>query len=205
MLVLALTMLWRSLERRVFWTVFAGVVLVAGSSHFSLFLFGFFLFHAYSSTKSDKANPLHAGIGALLIMAGLYVCTVKNTALLSATLGTLSHLTWMDASSNFQWQSQVGAMLVFSGVLLTVPAQNWLTRPLAQWLGQVSFSVYLLHFPIMMTVGCAVFAWLPSSYALACALSAFVGIVLTFLLAALFEKFVDRPSVRWSKQLGGGS
>ena len=203
MLVLLLAMLWRGLDRRLFWAIFSGLLLLTGSSHFSLFMLGFLLFHAYSNNKSIQGNALNAVIGALMIVTGLYICIAKDVVVVSAALSAIRSITWMDASSNFHWQSQVGAMLVFVGVMLSGSGRSFLAMPLAQWLGKVSFSVYLLHFPILLTVGCAVFTLLPDSYALACVLSALVGITLTFFLAALFEKYVDRRSVSLSKQIGG--
>lgn len=201
MLVLALALLWRSVDRRLFWAVFASLVLLAGSSHYSLFLLGFLLFHTYSAVSSHIVTK---GLGAWLIVVGMFTCVVKDLSLLSVALAALRRITWMDAASDFHWQSQVGAALVFIGVLLNKPAQSWLASPLAQWLGKLSFSIYLLHFPVLLTAGCAVFAWWPGSYAAACLLSALVGIAATLLLATLFEQYVDRPAVAWSRQLTTG-
>ena len=204
MLVLAFSVLWRSLNKWLFWALYASAVLLLGSNHFNLFLFGFLLFHVYAN-NTIQGKPWHAGIGVALIVMGMYVCVVKDVTIVSLALEILHLVSWFDALSNFHWQSQVGAMSVFCGVLLSASAQSWFANPLAQWLGKVSFSVYLLHFPILITVGCAVFLLLPGSYALACLASALAGATMTFVLASLFEKYVDRRAVRWSKQLSGES
>jgi peptidoglycan/LPS O-acetylase OafA/YrhL len=70
-------------------------------------------------------------------------------------------------------------------------------------LGRLSFSIYLLHFPILFTLGCAGFMaladFLPNPAAIAVT---FVGFVLVLLIAASgFERWVDRPAIRLSRRL----
>jgi peptidoglycan/LPS O-acetylase OafA/YrhL len=103
---------------------------------------------------------------------------------------------------NFHWQGEVGATLVFAGVTLCVPVARWLSRGIFLWLGRLSFSIYLLHFPVMQTIGCLVFSvTVPAGYLTACALGLAGGLFCTLVLATCFEKCIDRKAIMLSKTL----
>jgi peptidoglycan/LPS O-acetylase OafA/YrhL len=75
------------------------------------------------------------------------------------------------------------------------PAQRTLERPLPRRLGGVSFNLYLVHEPVVVSVALLLppaFAWatLPISAPLA------LG------LAALFHRWVEQPSHRLAKRVG---
>ncbi len=53
---------------------------------------------------------------------------------------------------NYDWPSQAGAFFIFGGVLFSLPIRKLLETRLFLGLGKISFSLYLLHLPIMMTV-----------------------------------------------------
>ena len=62
-------------------------------------------------------------------------------------------------------------MALFLGVVLSQPARWLLGQPPFLSLGRLSFSLYLVHFPLLFTVGCVGFpllaAALPYSLAVA--------------------------------------
>jgi peptidoglycan/LPS O-acetylase OafA/YrhL len=95
----------------------------------------------------------------------------------------------------------IAALAVFWGIALLPVAQAVVTRPLARWLGKLSFSLYLIHFPILFTVVSAVFVRVrpglgDGAAAGACAVA---GIGLTLMLATLFQRWVDQPAIRLSR------
>jgi peptidoglycan/LPS O-acetylase OafA/YrhL len=99
---------------------------------------------------------------------------------------------------------RVGALCLVLGVLLFPPLQRLLLGCLSQWLGRVSFSLYLVHVPLLCSLG----AWLllrlepglgynaASLVALALYLSA------ALVVAGLVARWVDEPSISASKQIG---
>ncbi len=203
MLVLALAMLRRYIGGVWFSAIFVLIALMAGTSHFSLFLFGFLLYHLHGTLLRQR-HILVRFLGAGFVLLGLYICLTKDVGAVSLLLVGLSRITMLNAQSNFHWQSQIGAMLIFGGVMLNAPLRSCLAGRIIQWMGRVSFSVYLLHFPILLTVGCLVFTlFAQSSYALACAAAVVVGIGCTLAAATLFEKNIDRRAVLFSKSIIG--
>ncbi len=207
LLLLSLTFGYRRLARPLFWSAFALLALVVGTSHYALFMLGFVLYLAHARIAALRQR--YAGLavaGALLILVGLVLCVSKDNALVTRAGVALKALTVLSAESDFHWQSELGAMLIFCGILFNGGAQRWLSCRPALWMGKVSFSAYLLHFPILLTVGCLTFAHLaPFSYWLAVAGALVLGLSATYGAAALFERLVDRPALAWSRRLIGAA
>ncbi|MDD2704365.1 MAG: acyltransferase [Acidocella sp.] len=86
-------------------------------------------------------------------------------------------------------QAEVGAVAVFIGVLLCTPMRPLLAAWLPRHLGRLSFSIYLLHFPVMMDIGTALYLRLG-------AVAAFtVSLATVFLAAEVFARYVDAPVI----------
>ena len=108
-------------------------------------------------------------------------------------------------SDPFHLRYTVAALLVFYGVTLLPIAQTALTLPVARWLGKLSFSLYLIHFPILFTVVSAMFLYIHAElpYGAAIAACTAIGMSLTLMLAVLFQRLVDRRAIFLSRfQLG---
>ena len=98
----------------------------------------------------------------------------------------------------------LGALLLVAGVLHAPALQRLLVAPVLLWLGRISFALYLVHQPILYSLGSAVFvALVPSGYGLA-AVAALVALLATALpLAVIAERWVDRPATRLAHRFGG--
>jgi len=75
------------------------------------------------------------------------------------------------------------------------PAIRLLSTPLFAWLGRISFSLYLVHVPILIATG-NVLAALPWPAVLV------IGVVIAFGVGELFSRFIERPSHRLSQRIG---
>ncbi|MGA7776626.1 MAG: acyltransferase family protein [Paraburkholderia sp.] len=103
----------------------------------------------------------------------------------------------------FHFQSQLGALFVYLAVLTSVWVQRWLSSRLFQRLGKLSFSVYLVHFPILFTISCATFLeFIPLGYGAAVAVAGVVGTIVTALFAVVFERWVDGAAVQVARKVG---
>jgi peptidoglycan/LPS O-acetylase OafA/YrhL len=123
--------------------------------------------------------------GALLLVLGFALCASKDWAPVEWLRVWLSSPGFAAAPNLFQFQSQLGAVALYFGVLFCRAAWPLLEGSAGRRLGRLSFSIYLLHFPIMFTLVCVAFTIVPSPAA------AFVlFMVFTFLAAAAFEYLV---------------
>jgi len=98
----------------------------------------------------------------------------------------------------------IGATLILIGLQSWRSVQRRLAMPLFQWLGDISFPLYLLHLPILMSVGCWTFL-----AGEAIGAPRMISIVVAFLTfgsvavgcADAFTRLIERRALRWSGNL----
>jgi peptidoglycan/LPS O-acetylase OafA/YrhL len=140
-----------------------------------------------------------ATLGMVTLLAGLWLCTGKDWSIIEWLRIWISRSELAASPNLFQFQSQLGAVALYLGVLLSPVVWPALESAPFRALGRLSFSIYLLHFPILFTLVCRIFtAMLAPSV-----IVAFVALVaLTLVAAILFERFVDRPAIMLSRRIG---
>jgi peptidoglycan/LPS O-acetylase OafA/YrhL len=89
----------------------------------------------------------------------------------------------------------VGAAGLVLCAIVFRPARSGLSARVPQWLGTVSFSLYLIHLPILVTF---VYLFGDRNWGLV----ALVGIPVSLVVAWLFNRFVEAPSHRLAKRVG---
>jgi peptidoglycan/LPS O-acetylase OafA/YrhL len=202
MLTVAVTFFFKAASRRVFWPVFLIALLLTGTSFFTLFLLGF---AAYIG-KEKLFRPRGRGtslVGALLIACGIMVSSTLSRHPFDATLQVANHVVWLNTRAGIRLQFEFGAILIMLGVCLCHQARVALSARLPVWLGKISFSLYLIHFPVIFTVGFTVFngLYLTYGYGLSAAFAMATSMVLSVLLAIAFERRIDQYSLRISRKL----
>lgn len=91
--------------------------------------------------------------------------------------------------------SIVGTAILVVTVWLSAGVGRFFDSRLLQWLGRISFSLYFVHEPILVS-----FAQVFGRHALW--LAPAVGIPVAFLVAQLFQVLVERPSQRLARTIG---
>jgi peptidoglycan/LPS O-acetylase OafA/YrhL len=111
----------------------------------------------------------------------------------------------------FEWRWRLLSALVVGLLLFVVERRGWGARwpqvRMISWLGRISFSLFLVHFPVLVLVGTlwTRFEWVSPT---AGATGLLVAYGLSLLVAELFYGFVERPAGRLSRQrprAGGGA
>lgn len=90
----------------------------------------------------------------------------------------------------------VGAVLLITAAASSTGIERALALPPCVWLGRVSYSLYLVHLPIMLA--CA--AWIGG--ALAPAVTLLLAMALSLLAADIMFELVERPSILLSRAAG---
>ena len=102
------------------------------------------------------------------------------------------------------WTFRLGALCFVAAVLLWRPLQSLLLTRVSQWLGHVSFMLYLVHVPILCSFG----AWLLVRFAPLVGYNTATLLVLPCFLAAavavagLTTRLIDEPSIRLARRAG---
>jgi peptidoglycan/LPS O-acetylase OafA/YrhL len=205
--LLVLCLVW--LRARSVWlhrAAIAMAVALFGTHPMFLFVLG----HLFASVVCVRANdhkrlgPVLPLAGALLLATGLALAATKDCRVLEVGRLWLANIELAAAPNLFQFASQVAAVLIFAGVLLCSPAQAVLERQTCRHLGRLSFSIYLLHFPILFTLACLIFigAQPVVPHATSWAIVFVVFIAVTLLAATVFERWIDRPAIALSRLAG---
>ena len=204
--VLVLGLVWLRARSATHWGLALAVaVLLIGANALMLFAVG----HVLSVLARERdwlgapGGRARARTGWALLAVGIWIAAghwfpgVRLLRDLAGIAPALRSYSW------FFWHIEFGALLVFLGVLLNPGLQFFLSGPVPQFLGRVSFPVYLLHFPIMLGLGSAVFVMVhPWGGATATLAALGVGVAATLLLAIPFEIVVERPAIALSRRLG---
>jgi peptidoglycan/LPS O-acetylase OafA/YrhL len=154
---------------------------------------------------AERRRNLLLAIG--LCALGILLCT-------TGTLGMMLRLRQMLPTpligrheTSATMQSMYGAVALFFGIACLPWAQTVLVRPGFRWLGKISFSLYLTHFPFLLVVGSTAFIMVaPRLPYLAAVLvvTVVMGCGLSLLLAMAFEALVDRPAIALSRRAFAG-
>jgi peptidoglycan/LPS O-acetylase OafA/YrhL len=98
----------------------------------------------------------------------------------------------------FLWDFTVGLGAGYFVMLALVP-NSWLSRLLhlgpIRWLGSISYSLYLLHVPVLLVVSIVLYRKVPDGVMLA------TFLVLSLLAAAAFHRWIELPSIRLGRAL----
>lgn len=89
----------------------------------------------------------------------------------------------------------LGAVLLVALVALGQDRPRWADAPVLRWLGQVSYSLYLVHFPIMLGLTYALGRFIPLSLVLALVLPASLA------AAQLCWRWVELPAIALGRRL----
>jgi len=96
----------------------------------------------------------------------------------------------------------IGAILVLIAVVALAPVQRVLATKPMEFLGRISFALYLLHFLVMGSLGAETLVVLhgPLPYAVAAFLAFVVVVVVSMLAAWAFTLLIDEPATTQMKR-----
>lgn len=104
-----------------------------------------------------------------------------------------------------KYYSGYAKVLVSAGLVIVVMnsagLRTFFSSRLLNWLGRLSFSLYLVHLPLIYSLSCWLLICLPFGFAVNAILSGIVTIVVALLLSLVFTRWVDRPAIVFSDAL----
>lgn len=144
----------------------------------------------YLIRLSDKRRE----VPAFAVLASLFLFVVRYCEPVERYLATRPAQTWIVAG--------VASALLLFYVLVTPKVQAYLTFAPLRYVGKISYSIYLIHFAVLLCIVPRSLLWLNTG-ALAYAASWTVGLIVllgvSVVLSAIMYKYVELPTIALGK------
>ncbi len=148
---------------------------------------------------NDVPASKRRGVLYLLAVIGLYLGGIDGSRLYA----WLAYIP-IDAPSRNGVLAVVGAAMLVYAVKAGVFSNLLRSRPV-QFLGRISYSLYLVHLPIILSVACGSYLWFIDGAGLgrvaSAGLSFSIALVTTIVVALVFTRLVDEPCIKLAKRL----
>lgn len=181
------------------WISYIGVTVITFNTWFLPFILGMALADLYSIGYLGRIKKTRWSVGALAGAAFLGAYPMVGA---SATLYSFINVPLF---TNMKLDYGVlcltiGAALLIFAVLISKRLTTWLEKPRVSILGKYTFSLYLVHLPILYTTGVMSFLVLNPliGYNKAALVTFLINVPVVMLATVFFERYVDAPAVRFS-------
>jgi peptidoglycan/LPS O-acetylase OafA/YrhL len=163
--------------------------------------------HQYPRFGSVGNKLRHNLSWGLLLLFGVYLCSSPNTV---ADQSTGYHYITRISASLYFWPNWLpwivgGSVLVYSATKAS-HFNNFLTSNVIQYLGRISFSLYIVHGSITRLIAYnvvpllwSVFGSSPTGYFICVLIGYFVAVAIAIPVAGFFTTWIDSPSIKFGK------
>lgn len=196
MVVFAFCLLFGKSKRR--WIMYILLILLTAQTWYLAFILGVLLADLYVHREHIFNNK---PLGALMLIVGIFFGGYAIGSIDGTIYETLTVPGWMPGQSK-QFFLTIGAVLLIAAVLSLAKLQKILSSKLLSSLGRYTYSLYLVHLPLLYAVAFGVFVYMVNNqgmgynHAVAVALAVYIPTVI--LATWLFERYIDAPSIKLS-------
>lgn len=201
LLCIALAVMCEPLRR---WrtAIYLGAALIAVANlgtpgiYYAAMIFGLIL------TEFEKGKTWHPAIILCLMVAAFMLGGLNDGHFYHVLAAQKIEINGM-VLDNVVLSKCVGAVALVAALLRSRMLQAMLSGRVFRFLGKVSFSVYLIHVPIICSLGCWIFASLYGhvAYLVAASSSILACVVTTMAVSVAYERYIDRASISISAML----
>lgn len=142
-------------------------------------------------------KALSLPMAVVILLAGLYFAGVHQNS------DSYHWLTLVFGVHAYKIGNFAAGVLIVYSVLFCPRLSQWVSGRLTQWLGQISFSLYLIHLPVLATFGVYMFGVvyeMTQMYWLASTIAMIVTLAVSAALSAVFYRWVDLQGMHVSNR-----
>lgn len=180
------------------WIAYAALLLAFLGSWYLGFIIGMIMADLYvNGGKYLRVIPAWLLASGAIIGVGLGAFPPSD---LTGTIFQWILIPSMTQLQNMSFYLTVAAALVIFATLLLPRLAGLFSHSRIAFMGKYTFALYLVHMPILFTIGAAAFVWM-HGYAglhMSAVLSTLVAFVFMIPTTYLFEKYIDSPSIKLS-------
>jgi peptidoglycan/LPS O-acetylase OafA/YrhL len=180
------------------WMVYGALAMATFCTWYEGIILGMVIADLYAHKKLSFLNNNRIAAGGVLLL-GLFIggYPFGDPA---GTVYSFITLPWVDESANITIFISLGAVLVTMGILSFAPASRFFALPRVSKLGKYTYSLYLTHTLILLTLTTTLFMFFIHSmgYNKSVALSFLISLPVIAVVTWLFERYVDAPSIKFA-------
>lgn len=183
------------------WIVYLILCLVFHSSWYLGFIIGMILADLYVNHKKQLLSiPAWALVIGAIAGVGLGAFPPTN---LRGTLFQWIQIPSMTHAQNMSFYLTVAATLVILAVLSLPRLVKFFAHPKIALFGKYTFALYLVHMPILLSLGAGVFVavFKEVGFHMAVAISMSAAFIVIIPISYLFERYIDAPSIKLSSSI----
>ncbi|HCP1671223.1 TPA: acyltransferase [Escherichia coli] len=171
--------------------------------YYYLFVFGLFLCDIHSNGMFKIGNKSRV----FMFIIGLFLATtplprdgVEHYAGMYAYLKVFSSFDYLQV---YRTIAMTGAMILFTSILGSSVAEKTLSSYPIKFLGSISFPLYLTHSCILYVIYVVAHKFSASSdiSIVKFLILSTISILVSFFIAFWFEKFIDKPSIKFASRI----
>lgn len=192
MVVFSILAIFGSFPKRFF--VYAILIILLNTYYIPAFIIGLALCDYHHSPKKREISKI---VLLLLFIIALYFCSYQRLEEKSIW-SPLDFISLIDKSYLFI----IGSSILFFVILNSTLLKRFFSLPVLQFLGKISFSLYLIHLLLIGSLACYLFDWLVTfhlGYHICFVATFILSLTATFTISYLVYKYVDRPGIQLSK------
>ncbi len=174
------------------WPVYAAAIAIFYNSYYLAFILGVVLAD-YQLQASDRDAPL-----LMTLLAVALGIAFGSYPYYGAEHGLWSIMPDIGSAHKPVFYHILGAALLIQAANHFSRVRQALKHPLCRFLGRISYSLYLIHFPLVCSIsaGLALLFFPHMNYSMAITLAFLISVPLVIALATLFTEWVDQPAIR---------
>lgn len=178
------------------WVVYSALIVGTHSNWYLGFILGMILADLYVHREEllrKIPQPAYIGILALGIFMGAFP---RSTSLDSTVYGHIM-LPWLTEGANRGLYTTLGALCIVVSAIGMLRFKRILSSKFLSRLGGYTYSLYLVHQPLVYVVGTSLFmAFLTIGYSKAVLLAFLCTVPVIALATVLFHRYVELPSMK---------
>jgi peptidoglycan/LPS O-acetylase OafA/YrhL len=195
-IVFAFCLLFGKSHRR--WIVYLFLTGLTLQTWYLAFILGVILADLYvNRARVFNNKPL----GAFMLITGIFFGGYVVGPIKGTIYETLTIYGWQPAENRALFLT-IGAVFVIAAVLSLSKLQKFLSTKWVSSLGRYTYSLYLVHLPLLYAVAFGIFTYLVNTHGMgyghAVAIAIAVYLPTVVVATWLFERYIDAPSIKLS-------
>ena len=179
------------------WVIYVAAAIGFQGSWYLGFILGMAIADLYAH-RIDLVQKIKQPAYLVLLAFGVCLGAFPTSSKIAETVYGHIMLPWLSQAQNQSIYTTLGAVCIVLSALGLVKFKELLSNRLMSQLGKYTYSLYLVHQPLIYTVGTGVFMALIThfGYNKSVAMAFIVTIPVVALVTLLFYKFIEQPSIR---------